>query len=523
MAVLYINGTILTMKQKETAQALLEEDGRILCVGTQAQCRQYAQGLDSLTIRDLKGQTLMPGLIDAHSHITALASTVDLVPLETADSIPRLQELLAQAIRQRKTEAGQWVQGFGYDHNFLTEHQHPTRQQLDQVSTQHPILIAHASGHMGVCNTLALEKLGITEQTPDPEGGKIGRDERGKLNGYLEETAFITLARPQSQPDPSALQRQLDAAQQIYLSYGITTAQDGMTTPASWQLLDEASRQDRLKLDVVCYWDMRKLSEMPAHVSHRARLRIGGVKIFLDGSPQGKTAWMSRPYRLQPDYCGYPVWRDDQVEAFVRQAWQQGWQLLAHCNGDAAADQLIRAVAAVEPQFPDQDLRPVMIHAQLVRPDQLRQMAALKMAASFFVAHTWYWGDIHLQNFGERGMRISPLHSALQAHVPFTLHQDTPVVPPNPILALHNAVNRRTASGKLLGAEECITPYEALRALTVNGAYQIFEENRKGMLKPGYLADLVILDKNPLAISPDRLSSIRVLQTIKEGKTIYTI
>ena len=521
MAVLYINGTILTMKQKETAQALLEEDGRILCVGTQAQCRQYAQGLDSLTIRDLKGQTLMPGLIDAHSHITALASTVDLVPLETADSISRLQELLAQAIRQRETEAGQWVQGFGYDHNFLTEHQHPTRQQLDQVSTQHPILIAHASGHMGVCNTLALEKLGITEQTPDPEGGKIGRDERGKLNGYLEETAFITLARPQSQPDPSALQRQLDAAQQIYLSYGITTAQDGMTTPASWQLLDEASRQDRLKLDVVCYWDMRKLSEMPAHVSDRARLRIGGVKIFLDGSPQGKTAWMSRPYRLQPDYCGYPVWRDDQVEAFVRQAWQQGWQLLAHCNGDAAADQLIRAVAAVEPQFPDQDLRPVMIHAQLVRPDQLRQMAALKMAASFFVAHTWYWGDIHLQNFGERGMRISPLHSALQAHVPFTLHQDTPVIRPDMLETVQCACRRITRQGQQLDPAERISVQQALEAVTINAAWQYHEEDRKGTLEAGKLADMIILDRNPLCCPVSQLTQIHIEETIKEGKTVY--
>ena len=517
---LYYGGNIITM-EGEDAEAVLVQDGRILRTGTFEEMKCSA-GPNTQFI-DLIGNTLLPGLIDSHSHITAFAQTLSLVQLSDAKSFDEIVEKISAFRLENKLRDTDWISGFGYDHNFLKEKMHPDKTLLNQFPN--PIVIAHASGHMGIMNQAALDAVEINADTPDPQGGKIGRFSGStEPNGYLEETAFTSASAKIPKPTIDEMEKQLVKAQDIYLSYGITTAQDGLTRKAEWNLLQTACKHKSLKMDLVSYIDLEQCHNLAKQnyqylKNYQNRLKIGGYKIFLDGSPQGRAAWMGTPYEGDT-YCGYPVHSDKQVVTFMKTAVDENIQILVHCNGDAAAEQMIDSYQKVfEPQ---KNIRPVMIHAQLVRNDQLKRMAELSMTSSFFTAHTWYWGDIHLKNFGkQRADYISPAKDAILHGVNYTFHQDTPVIMPDMLETLWCAVNRISKNGVLMGKEQKITVYEALKGITINAAYQYFEENRKGSIKAGKLADFVILDKNPLETAPEELRNIRVLQTIKEGEVIY--
>ena len=287
--------------------------------------------------------------------------------------------------------------------------------------------------------------------------------------------------------------------------------------------------QGLLKLDVVAYPAVDALDAVCGAFPQAVRqydghIKIGGCKMFLDGSPQGRTAWMRTPYQDAEDgYCGYPTMTDEQVRAALRTAYEHNVQILAHCNGDAAAAQYLRETAALEQVHPDfAALRPVMIHAQLLDLDQMDAVKQTGMILSFFVAHVYRWGDVHIRNFGlERASRISAAKAALDRDIPFTFHQDTPVLPPDMLDTVCCAVTRMTRDGVLLGAEQRISVEDALRAVTSSAAYQYFEEAQKGTLKPGKAADLVLLDADPFVVPAEQLRRIRVLETIKSGETIY--
>jgi hypothetical protein len=262
--------------------------------------------------------------------------------------------------------------------------------------------------------------------------------------------------------------------------------------------------------------------------TYQDHFRIAGQKVTLDGSPQGKTAWLTKPYKVAPaglpkGYAGYPILKDQQVQDYVDSAFKNNWQILMHCNGDAAADQMIRAVAKATGRFGAADRRPVMIHSQTVRPDQLDSMKKYGIIPSFFGMHTFYWGDWHRdETLGrDRAYQISPAATALSKGIRFTQHHDAPVALPSSIMILHSVVNRVSRSGDVIGAAERLTPYQALLSITSWAAWQYFEENEKGTLRAGKLADLVILDRNPLKVDPMTIRDINVVETIKEGKTIY--
>lgn len=511
---LFTGGRIITMA--EDAQAVLVENGKIQAVGTEEELRRQAP---DASVRELEGKVLMPAFLDGHSHMTSLATTFQAVSLEKAGSLEEIENLLCQAAA--KQPEGEWLIGFGYDHNLLREGCHPDRMMLDRVSDRIPILISHKSGHMGAANTAALRLMGVDLHQQDPEGGRYGRLPDGSLSGYLEETAFTNLATRLPKPGLDKRLWALEQAQQVYLSNGITTVQDGMTSPEEWALLQEFASQGRLLVDLVCYPPFEQGLELveahPEWRTYQNHLRIGGLKIFLDGSPQGKTAWLSRPYEGETEYCGYPVLSDAQAIKAMEGCCKAGLQLLCHCNGDAAAEQMIRCWESCRSQWEGKDLRPVMIHAQTVRADQLERMAGLGMMASFFVAHTRYWGDIHRKNLGEeRAARISPAATARKLGVPFTFHQDSPVLPPDMLDTLHCAVFRTTQSGYVLGPEERLAPMEALEAVTRTAAWQYHEEGKKGVLAPGAAADLIVLSGDPAG-----QEKVQVVETIKDGKTLW--
>lgn len=511
---LYFNGPILTMEPGPAPEALLEQDGKITALGPYADLR--GPGIEEV---DLRGHTLLPAFIDAHSHITALASTMNLCKLGTADSFEALNTLLADFARQRNLEPGAWIMGFAYDHNVMKERAHPTRQVLDRAFPDSPVLITHASGHMGVANTQALALLGIDAHTPDPEGGKIGREADGITpNGYLEENAYRQASGKVPRSLFGDMGKSLMEAQRVYLSHGITLVQDGMTAQNEYNMLTALAERGALTLDVVGYVDMKRAPELvrsPYWQTARHHLKLGGYKIFLDGSPQGRTAWMLDPYQGGDGHdVGYPIYSDDQVTAFICTALSQGVQILAHCNGDAAAAQYIRCCRQAQEEVGKslREIRPVMIHAQLVRPEQLSEMALLGILPSFFVAHVWYWGDIHRENFGpDRAASISPVSEAVKLGLPFTFHQDTPVIMPDMLESVRCAVERKTRSGVVLGPEYRISEYEALKAVTIHAAYQYGLERERGSLASGKTADLTIVD----------LKAGKVFQTIKNGQTVW--
>ncbi|MEG2213368.1 MAG: amidohydrolase family protein [Clostridiales bacterium] len=316
-------------------------------------------------------------------------------------------------------------------------------------------------------------------------------------------------------------------AQNGYVAHGIATIQEGMAVGQLIPLYEKLLSHDLLKLDVVGYADMKDADALfaafPASVQQYNRhFKFGGYKIFLDGSPQGRTAWMKEPYIGETDYRGYGTMQDSELLADIRYAVKTHMQILAHCNGDAAAQQYIGAIRTVSQETDMAKLRPVMIHAQFLAREQLRDVQVLGIIPSFFVAHVYHWGDVHIKNFGEeRAAQISPAASALAHEILFTFHQDTPVIEPDMLETVWCAVNRVTKGGKSLGIEESISVYDALKAVTINAAYQYFEEDRKGSLRVGKCADFVILNQNPLTVEPMAIRDIAVLATIKNDQILF--
>jgi predicted amidohydrolase YtcJ len=483
---------------------------------------------------DFGNQAILPGFIDAHGHASYLAFATQVAniaspPVGKIKTIEDLQAELRKFIKDSNLQPGEWLMGLGYDDSLLAEQRHPTKEDLDQVSTEHPIYLIHVSAHLGAANSMGLALANINSDTPDPSGGKIRRYENSsEPNGVFEETA----AYPVQQLAMSAYKDPIGSvkkAMEIYASHGITTAQDGASSPETIGLMQAADAQGMINLDVISYPvgqnGLDTILETINFGSYKGRVKVGGIKLILDGSPQGKTAYLTEPYYKPPhseseSYKGYPLIPQKEVSKWVSRYADLNIPIMAHANGDAAADMLIKAVKNADM---NKDHRTIMIHAQTVREDQLDQMKELKIIPSYFSTHTFYWGDWHRDSvFGvDRAMRISPTRSTLDRKMPFTVHNDAPVVPPDMIRLLWSTTNRITRSGKILGPEQKISTYSALEAMTINAAYQHFEDSIKGTIEVGKLADLVVLSEDPLSMPADELLKLKVMATYSHGKEIF--
>ncbi len=537
---IYTGGPIITMNDAAPrAEAVAVKDGKIIAVGTKAEVEKFkAAGTKAI---DLAGKTLLPGFIDGHGHcfgtgFQAVSANLLPPPDGGVDSIAKLQEVLRAYASTDIAKRFNIIIGFGYDDSQLAEHRHPTRQELDAVSADIPIMVTHQSGHLASMNSKALELAGITGESVNPQGGVIRREADGKTpNGVLEETAYMLSAgRVLPKLGPEQLAQLALAGQELYIRHGYTTAQEGGAVGPMHSSFVKLAEAGQMKIDVVSYVNMMS-SDEPTELSslwysrtYKNGYRVGGVKIMLDGSPQGKTAHLTQPYFKPPSglpasYRGYETLSDAAIYAKVQQAFAKGWQILAHCNGDAAIDQYIGAVREAAAKDGPADRRSVAIHAQTARLDQLDSMKELGIMPSFFGMHCFYWGDWHRdETLGPaRAERISPAQSALRRGMIFTQHHDSPVAQPSAIRILSSVVTRRTRSGDILGADERISVNDALKSLTIWGAYQHFEEKSKGSLETGKVADFVVLSADPFAVNIEDLDELTVVETIKSGKSIY--
>ena len=492
---------------------------------------------DATRVVALGARALLPGFIDAHGHFLAVGMTLDALalhppPVGDVRTIDDIVRKIRAWIAERGIPPGEMVSGGGYDDSLLAENRHPTRYDLDRASTEHPIVLTHVSGHLRTANSLALRTAGVTADTADPPGGHIRRvGDTGEPDGVLEETAgglvgSSWLFRPTDDLDGLA-RRAID----VYTSYGTTTIQDGATGADMVRRLRAAADREPFAADVAVFprfGTMEDAESATLEADYRGGLRVAGVKMFLDGSPQGRTAWVTEPYHEGPpgapaDYRAYGTSDPDLYRAGAAHLIRRGVPILVHANGDAAIDLMLDgvegAVAGIEPP---PDHRAVIIHAQLMRADQLDRAAALGAVPSFFSAHAFFWGDWHRRSFGEaRGNAISPIRGAIERGVRFTIHNDAPVVPPDIMRLVSITVNRRTRSGHILGPEQRATVREALHAVTLGAAYQYFEEDVKGSIAPGKQADLVVLERNPLTIDPAELEHIGVVETFSRGRSVF--
>lgn len=540
---IYFGGPIDTVDDdRPNVEAVAVKGGKILAVGGRADLFRAHQS-DGTRLVDLAGHTMIPGLIDAHGHVFGVglqSISANLLPAPdgAVNSIDDLQKTLREFLASSPVvKKYGLVIGFDYDDAQLAEHRHPTREDLDAVSTDLPIAVIHQSGHLGAYNSKALELAGVTAATPDPQGGIIRRRAGSEEpNGVMEENAhFMVLLKLLPKLGDEQIAALVGAGAQTYARYGYTTAQEGAAMAGWAHAMEKPAARDALKIDVVFYPTIAMLGDDPIMSSplvsrqYDRHFRIGGVKVVLDGSPQGRTAWLTQPFYKAPDgqkqgYAGYGALTDDQLKALVTKAYRSNWQLLAHSNGDAASDQLLRTIAAVAKDVPGEDRRTVLIHGQVLREDQVDQIKALDVSASLFPMHTYYWGDWHREvTLGpERAQNISPTGWFLQRGMSFTSHHDAPVTFPNSMRVLAATVNRTTRSGLTLGPQHRVEPLIGLKAQTIWAARQYFEENAKGSIEPGKLADFVILSDDPLTIPREKIADIQVLETIKEGQTVYS-
>jgi len=525
---LYFGGPILTMdKTCPTAEAILTENGRIIGRGRLSE-------FDTVQAEkiDLAGRTMLPAFVDGHSHMMEMGEYITSVcDLTGCTSFGEILDRIRRFRDEKQLFHGEPIQARGYDLGFLEEGTHPTGRLLDSLGFDNPISCMHVSGHMASYNRVAMERVGVYDDTyMDPPGGSAGRDADG-LNGYFEENAidrFYPIFT--SETTREAMKSYVLTAQDAYVKHGFATIQDGSLNLKDPILAFRSlAEEGKLKADCIVYMDSNPASaplweEMLATMGrdYFNHMKLAGTKMFLDGSPHVKTAWFSEPYVGEGDYCGYPTLTAEDVEARLECALKYNLQPLAHCNGDAASERFLASWEKVTAGKPIPDLRPVMIHAQTVRYDQLDRMIKVGMMPSFFSGHCYFWADIHLVNLGDRGMRISPLQQALNRGHICSLHQDCPVTPPDMLHTVWCAVNRITRKGVKLDESNCVTPYDALIAATHGGAYSYHEENTKGILKAGALADFVILDQDPTAVDPMTIKDIKVLRTIKEDEVLYS-
>lgn len=548
---LYYNGIILTLDKNETIEeAIYIKNGVIVKIGKSSDLLKKIDN-NSIEKIDLQGMVILPGFIDIHSHfMNALRisswANISVPPVGTTKSIGDILQILKNHKSKYDIKDGEWIIGYGYDQNYLDRKL--TKFDLDKQFLNNPVLILHVSNHGGVLNSSGLKEFNINENTPTPKGGVISRvSDTTEPEGLVMETAFFEGFAKIPQPTNQEFLDKFYEAQQTYVKEGYTTIQEGATHINELKLLKEAAESNRLYVDIV---SLPLVTEIPVlirgyltnpndkeidikHIKEKfgkynKNLKIGGIKLAVDGSPQGKTASFKDELKT-PGPNGEKHWKgatlldQESLNKIYKKLVENHIKVWTHANGDNGIDMVVEAVKAAGGKKGD-GRRDIVVHSQVMRPYQLDRYVELGLSPSFFTNHVYFWGDVHIENLGEElAAGISPMNSANKKGIVTTNHTDFSITPLNPFMTMWTATNRKTKNGKILGESERVSNLDALKAITINAAWQLGEENSKGTLESGKIADLVILNKNPLETPKENLLDLKVIETIKNGKTIYKV
>jgi predicted amidohydrolase YtcJ len=535
--VILINGRIHTMGAgDQIASALAVAHGRIVAVGSDDEMRSLAG--PRTAVDDLRGATVIPGLIDAHNHLLSTGQTLRQIQLYDCRTIAQILERVAE--RAAVTPPGQWIIGRGWDESLLAERRHPTRHDLDRVAPNHPVVL-HRVWNKLVCNSAALRVAGISRETPDPPAtvhyaGSFERDADGEPTGLFRDRAKSLILN--HIPEPSEEQRvaAIETACRAYNAVGITCVAEPGLSPSEIRAFHRAQRENRLTVRVdllMAGWGFVSADE-EAVLEDRFTavgveggfgddmLRLAGIKLMPDGGIGDRTARLHEPYADEPWNRGQWVVEPARLESAIAWVHERGWSMDIHTCGDEAQATVVRAFARAQQQQPKPWLRHRVHHAYLPTPEVLRLMAEHRIPAVVSNPFLASLGESFVSSLGEaRAARIMPMRTYLDAGVPLAGSSDSPVADYDPWVGIAAAITRRTVTGRLLGPEECITTQDALRSYTAGGAYALGREDTLGSLEPGKLADLVVLPCDPYELSGEELATLRPLATMLGGRWVF--
>ena len=536
---IYFGGDIVTVNDNlPTAEAVAVRDGKILAVGARAEVEKAHKGAATKSI-DLAGRTLTPSFIDAHSHyinslLVANQCKLYAPPAGPGKDVESIVAELKKFAADRRIAKGDMIMGYGYDDTVMPNGRLLNRDDLDAAFPDNPVRVDHVSMHGAVMNSLALKKYGLSAATKTPPGGVIVRKAgTQEPYGLIMETAFLPVVEKAETMTPVQEIEWTKAGQMLYAEAGVTTAHEGASHLAQVQTMKRATAAGANIIDVVAYpfiTDVDNvLKEIPlsAWGAYDKHFKIGGVKITMDGSPQGRTAAFTTPYLNggpggEKDWKGELTFPQDVVNQMVKRVYGMGVPLILHCNGDASIDGFLKAYEFARAGDFTKPWNVTTIHTQFLRKDQIPKFVQYKVRPSFYTLHTYYFAEAHIANRGkDQAAYISPMRDAIDAGLRPTNHTDFVVAPLDQMFMLWSAVNRVSRAGAVIGDDQRVTPLEGLKAMTIWAAEQYGEQDSKGSLEAGKLADLVILDKNPLKIERMAIKDVKVLETIKEGKTVY--
>lgn len=530
---LFINGQVLSMAPNGMVfDALATKGDRILAVGSTSDLTALKG--ESTRVIDLQGRTLLPGLIDSHCHLALYGMYLSGIDCRypAVESIGDIQEKIRAAAAT--APSGTWIRGWAYDHKKLKEGRHPIRWELDEVAPDHPVHLVRTDYHISVANSRALEIAGITAATPEPKGGRILKDEGGEPNGVLIDAAHMDMGRWSALTEEELTQA-LIAASDEYLSYGVTSVHDaGGPAPVQMQAALEARRRGQIRVRIyMLLWTPNNLEAM--HKSFLGTrigtgfgddfVRIGHYKLMVDGSSSGPTAAMRKPYNSNPEDSGLLYYTQEEVTEHFTNAYRAGYQLTAHGMGDRGIDIVMNGIEAALDQADELPLRshypPRIEHCGFVDPEMIQRIKRLGIIPVPQSAFLYDFGDGYLRDYGDRTRYMFACRSFFDHGITVAGSSDCPVTSPDPMLGIYAAMTRKTQGGQLIGPEEAITLHEALQMYTINGARASGEEDRKGSLEPGKLADLAVLSEPLLNLDAEAIKNVKAMMTVIAGQVVF--
>lgn len=526
--IVFLNGEIITVDQDNNIlQSIAINKNKIIAVGSNQEINPYI--VENTRVIDLEGRTVLPGFIDSHLHVLSGTNKLGIDCKE--QKITSIKNLL-RALQRKKSETpkGQWIRASGFNEMSMLEERYPTIEELNDISNEHPIYISRTCNHISIVNNYALKLAGIDTNQIDSINNQIERDCKGTLTGRLIESANMKMFEAANYTDEE-LYKSFKLASDEFLSYGITSIHDaGGHGPNHFRNIYKSVKSGDMKVRVYAMICALNNSEEFVNKMIDAgivtgigddRFRIGPAKIFIDGSSSGPTIATRKPYASNEKDYGILYYTQEEIDRILTKAHQMGFQITAHAQGDRAIEMILNSIEKLQTEFPRENCRHRIEHAGITEPDLQLRIKKLNVIPIPNPPFFYEFGEGYIKNYGERVDYMYPLRDYLNQSITAAAGSDCPVTSCNPLLGIHVAVNRKSKNGISVGENQRVNVLEAIRMYTWNGAYASFEEERKGSLEVGKLADLVVLDSSLLNTENEKIKDVNVTLTMVDGEIVF--